>query len=205
MDKYCANKMRIGRKIDSLVRRLGEKADPRIKSLGKVLPDNCEVFLVDGEIVRNGVSIEFALGGHHYVGPGYDKIPEGEIWVEDTGDVQDLADNIAHEIIERLLMKYAKMEYEDAHEIASSAEEVLRREECEGCEKGKAKKEGAEKWKCSNRLSRKSPGGSFGLGGPGERRSRYTHASIRRTGSCRTSCLPMSLSISGSRRRREAD
>ena len=34
------------------------------------------VFLVDGEYVRDNVTIEFALGGHHYV---YDQIPENEI------------------------------------------------------------------------------------------------------------------------------
>lgn len=204
MDKYCA-KIRIGQKIDSLVRRLGEKVDPRIKSLGKILPDNCEVFLVDGDMVRNDVSIEFALGGHHYVGPGYDKIPEGEIWVEDTGDLQDLANNIAHEIVERLLMKFADFkEYEDAHEVASSVEEVLRQKECEGYEKGNAKKEGAEKWKCSNRLSRKSRGGLPLLGGRGDQRLRYTHASTRRREACLTSSSPTSSCIGSSRGRRGA-
>lgn len=102
---------------------------PRIKSLGKIKPDDCEIFLVDGEGVRDSVSVEFALGGHSRVGPGYDLIPEGEIWVEDTGDPQDMFSNVTHEIVERLLMKFADFGYEDAHEVASSIEEILRQKE----------------------------------------------------------------------------
>lgn len=102
---------------------------PRIKSLGKVKPDDCEIFLVDGEKVRDEWSVEFALGGHFFVGPGYDQIPKNEIWVEDTGDPQDMFSNVTHEIVERLLMKFADYDYEAAHEVASSVEEVLRQKE----------------------------------------------------------------------------
>lgn len=114
--------------INQLIRRVGEGEDPRIKSLGKIGPDDCEVFLVDGKKVRDDWNVEFVLGGHSRVGPEYgDSIPEGEIWVEDTGDPQDLAANVVHEIVERIFMKFAGVEdYEEAHQNASSIEEFLR-------------------------------------------------------------------------------
>jgi hypothetical protein len=106
---------------------------PRIKSLGKIKPDDCEIFLVDGDKARDEVTVEFSLGGHSRADlPGMDKIPEGEIWVEDTGSPQDLANNLTHEIVERILMKYAGLDYESAHEAASSIEKILRQEEPEG-------------------------------------------------------------------------
>jgi len=118
--------------------RLFSKAleEPRIKLLGTILPDDCKIFIVDGMQVRNEFNIEFVLGGHHYVGPDYEHIPEDEIWVEDTGDTQDVAADTAHEIVERILMKFTDMEYDDAHEVASSVEKVLRLEESGNEKKG---------------------------------------------------------------------
>lgn len=118
--------------------RLFSKAleEPRIKLLGTILPDDCKIFIVDGMQVRNEFNIEFVLGGHHYVGPNYERIPEDEIWVEDTGDTQDVAADTAHEIVERILMKFTDMEYDDAHEVASSVEKVLRLEESGNEKKG---------------------------------------------------------------------
>ena len=56
-----------------------ELKSPRLKSLGKIKPDDCEIFIVDGKAARDETTVEIALGGHSRVGPGYDKIPEGEI------------------------------------------------------------------------------------------------------------------------------
>ena len=86
------------------------------------------VFLVDGEYVRDNITIEFALGGHHYV---YDQIPENEIWIEPTEHTRDFEDNLAHECYERKLMKYEKMEYDEAHQKASTLERDRREKEAE--------------------------------------------------------------------------
>lgn len=93
--------------------------------IGEIRPDGCKVYFVDGDAVRLQI-VEFSLGGHHYV---YPEIPEDEIWVEDTGDRQDNSDNVTHEITERIMMKYVDrdMSYDEAHEVASSIEELLRK------------------------------------------------------------------------------
>jgi len=92
----------------------------------KVDSDEIKSFLVDGEYVRDELSIEFALGGHHYV---YDFIPEDEIWLEPTEHTRDIEDNLAHECYERKLMKYDKLTYEEAHSKASTFERDKREKE----------------------------------------------------------------------------
>ncbi len=92
----------------------------------KVDSDEVTVFLVDGEYVRDNITIEFALGGHHYV---YDQIPENEIWIEPTEHTRDFEDNLAHECYERKLMKYEDLAYEEAHQKASILERDKREKE----------------------------------------------------------------------------
>jgi hypothetical protein len=97
----------------------------RTDLIGEIRPDGCKVYFVDHDAVRLQI-VEFSLGGHHYV---YPEIPEDEIWVEDTGDRQDNSDNVTHEIVERIMMKYVdrEMSYDEAHDVASSIEELLRK------------------------------------------------------------------------------
>jgi len=63
-------------------------------------------------------------GGHGYV---YKFIPKNEIWVEELADKTDQDDVIVHEIYEYTLMKYLKMDYESAHNKATSVEKVVRK------------------------------------------------------------------------------
>lgn len=80
---------------------------------------------VDGGKVRDNLSTEFVLGGHHY---RYNFIPEDEIWIERLiADDQDRLAIIAHEIIERALMKSRGMKYDAAHETANKFEIAMRR------------------------------------------------------------------------------
>lgn len=89
-----------------------------------IKPDNCEVFVIDGEYVRTNHDVEFALGGHHY---RYEFIPENEIWIEVVKSAYNsISYNLAHEIVERLLMKNEGKTYEEAHQIASDVERSLR-------------------------------------------------------------------------------
>ncbi len=110
-----------------MARRVRGEDIMRQELIGEILPDGCKVYFVDGDAVRLQI-VEFSLGGHHYV---YPEIPEDEIWVEDTGDRQDNSDNVTHEITERIMMKYVDqdMSYDEAHEVASSIEELLRKVE----------------------------------------------------------------------------
>jgi hypothetical protein len=77
-----------------------------------------DVWLVDGELVRDLFYAGFTLGGHDYV---YKYIPRNEIWIDDTVDESDITFIILHEAIERDHMKRG-MEYEAAHIIATDIE-----------------------------------------------------------------------------------
>lgn len=84
-----------------------------------------KIKFVDGGAVRNEFSNEFALGGHYY---RYKFIPEDEIWIERVvSDEQDRLAIIAHEIIERSIMKSRGMKYDAAHETANKFEVKMRR------------------------------------------------------------------------------
>jgi hypothetical protein len=96
--------------------------DPRRHSIGPLA--GFTVWIVDGAIVRDHLDVEFALGGHH---GRYPFIPEDEVWLEDTGDLDDVMHNARHEVIEAELMRDLKMTYDEAHAEASAIEARERR------------------------------------------------------------------------------
>ena len=109
--------------IKDTVRKIMAKKEWK-KELVVIKPDNCKIILVDGNHVRNNFDIEFALGGHHW---RYKGINPDEIWVENTGsNYTDLAENVVHEIVERIYMKNLGVDYETAHSYASSIEHAIR-------------------------------------------------------------------------------
>jgi hypothetical protein len=83
--------------------------------------DDVEVWLVDGEIVRDLYKSDFIEGGNPEV---YSWVPKGEIWIEKNLEKEkDEVDiTILHEYIESTLMKYKKLTYNKAHPIASKVE-----------------------------------------------------------------------------------
>ena len=93
--------------------------------LYRTLFDGTKVWLVNGEEVRNHTKTDFIEGGHDYV---YDFIPEGEIWIEDGLNAEEMPFVLYHESVERKLMKDKGMDYNDAHEIASDKEYEARQE-----------------------------------------------------------------------------
>lgn len=97
---------------------------PRLKRLGAI--NGLTVYLVSGEQVRNKTDIDFTAGGSEAAYPGY--IPKNEIWLDDALHVLDRIATVFHEIVERNLMLYRGMDYDDAHDIACKREIVFRRE-----------------------------------------------------------------------------
>ena len=91
--------------------------------LYRTLFDGTKVWLVNGEEVRNHTKTDFIEGGHDYV---YDFIPDGEVWLEDGLNPEELPYILYHEVTERKLMKDKKMDYDDAHEIAADKEYEMR-------------------------------------------------------------------------------
>ena len=97
---------------------------PRLKRLGFI--DGLVIYLVSGEQVRNKTDIDFTAGGSEAAYPGY--IPKGEIWLDDALHVLDRIATIFHEIVERNLMLYSGIDYDEAHEIACKREIEFRKE-----------------------------------------------------------------------------
>lgn len=96
---------------------------PRLKRLGFI--DGLAVYLVSGEQVRNKLDIDFTAGGSEAAYPGY--IPKNEIWLDDALHVLDRIATLFHEIVERNLMLYTGMDYDDAHDIACKREIAFRK------------------------------------------------------------------------------
>jgi hypothetical protein len=97
---------------------------PRIRLLGRVA--GFPVYLVSGEKVRNELDIDFTQGGNDGIYPFY--IPAPEIWVDDALHGLDRTATALHEMVERDLMVRHGMEYDPAHEIASSYERPFRQQ-----------------------------------------------------------------------------
>lgn len=97
-------------------------------------PEGIKIFCVDGPSLRNThkdfEKDDFIGGGHHYV---YRYIPENEIWIENIADAEEQRKILAHELVERMLMRHLHLKYEVAHRAASEVEMALRaNEEPEG-------------------------------------------------------------------------
>ena len=98
------------------------KFDPRIKKLKNY--KGYKIFIVDGELLRNELDIDFVMGGN---GLHYLYIPIDEIWVDKiyykTKEVNAI---ILHEYTELKAMKQG-IGYEKAHDMASFKELMKRR------------------------------------------------------------------------------
>ena len=82
-----------------------------------------KIFLVDGKLVRDRLTIEFTMGGHHY---RYPFIPKDEIWIDDGVNENEIEATIKHETHEYDLMKNKGIEYSTAHARSSQAEKKFR-------------------------------------------------------------------------------
>lgn len=85
--------------------------------------DNIKIYSVSGHYTRTNISSDFTLGSHGLI---EDYIPDDEIWIERMLNKIDEGINLSHEIIEYLLMKHKKINYDDAHKISIDAEDILR-------------------------------------------------------------------------------
>jgi hypothetical protein len=100
-----------------------------------------KIYAVNADFVRDkdpGLGFNgFTDGGSHYVTslPGYKKIPENEIWIDDVflSKPNDLGAFILHELLERHLMKFYGVPYDTAHtDYAEKAESMFREKSKEG-------------------------------------------------------------------------
>ena len=107
--------------------------DPRRVTLPKSLVKEIKVrrlgraagytaWLVDGAVIRNEVDIDFAIGGNP---ARYAYVPENEVWLEDTGDEDDMKATFMHEVWEADAMRRGGS-YGKAHGRASAKEKRVR-------------------------------------------------------------------------------
>lgn len=97
---------------------------PRLRCLGSCT--GLVVYLVDGELVRNDLDIDFTCGGNEAVYPNY--VPRSEIWIDNALSPLDRTATALHEIVERDLMMSKGWSYDRAHDAASARERVFRKE-----------------------------------------------------------------------------
>ena len=106
-EKKLSVKETIGRIHRKLLRKYSKKID---------------VWVINGELVRDLFFVDFTEGGHDKV---YNFIPENEIWLDDDISLKERGFVLLHEICERNEMAGGK-EYNPAHFMASSLEHYCR-------------------------------------------------------------------------------
>jgi len=84
--------------------------------------DNIQVWIVDGELVRDLYFIDFTEGGHDQV---YHFIPPHEVWLDDDLQLKELKYVLLHEVHERRLMAQG-WPYPKAHRSSSHIEYYCR-------------------------------------------------------------------------------
>lgn len=92
------------------------------EQLLETLPDDTEIWLVDGELVRSTVDTDFTEGGHGYV---YDFVPKDEVWLDDVLEPDERDFVLLHELYERNCMEGGE-DYDSAHVKASEIEHKCR-------------------------------------------------------------------------------
>jgi hypothetical protein len=88
--------------------------------LGEI--DGKQVWVVNGEMVRDKLDTDFTEGGHGLV---YPYIPNNEIWVDDQISPKERRYIISHETHENISMSKG-MKYDQAHKEASAFEHKIR-------------------------------------------------------------------------------
>lgn len=96
-------------------------AGVRVESLGML--GDCEVWIVNGELIRNTIDCDFCLGG---TGGRYFYIPTREIWLDQNLSPHDRRATLLHESVERGLMIDKGWTYNKAHDVATAKERVYR-------------------------------------------------------------------------------
>ena len=110
------------RKIIPITEVVGKKKQIKFKEFLRE-QNGFKIMFVDGQYVRDKLSIDFTMGGHHWV---YGFIPKNEIWIDKSLTEKDVEATIAHELAEAPKMRKG-MSYGKAHEKANKVEEQYRR------------------------------------------------------------------------------
>ena len=115
--KFYKEDIKLKRKHDpKLIESIHKR---KIVNLGKKI----NVWIVNGEVVRDLFFIDFTEGGHDKV---YSFVPKNEIWIDDDVSPNERKFVMVHEIHERNLMSKG-FNYDKAHLSASAIEYKCRK------------------------------------------------------------------------------
>ena len=90
---------------------------PLPKKIGQI--NDMEISLVDGDAIKKKYFMDYVEGGNDMA---YKWMPKNQIWIDDNMSPKVMPHIIYHEYLERYLMKYKGMKYDDAHKIANKYE-----------------------------------------------------------------------------------
>lgn len=110
-------------KVIRKFRKIKKETDIVHKRLLKKYSRKLKVWIVDGELVRDFISVDFEKGGHDKV---YSFMPKNEIWIDDDVEPNEVKFILVHEMHERKLMSRG-MEYLPAHRDSNKIELFCRR------------------------------------------------------------------------------
>lgn len=105
------------------LRKIRTDMDLVHKQLLKEYSRKVKVWIVDGEFVRDLISVDFEKGGHDKC---YSFIPKNEVWIDDDVELNEVKFILIHELHERKLMSRG-MEYLPAHRDANKVEKFCRK------------------------------------------------------------------------------
>jgi hypothetical protein len=94
---------------------------PKKQKIDKI--GDVNIYIVDGDYIRNYIDIDFTNFGQHY---RFDFIPEKEFWIDHVADKSEIDFFITHLLKEYQLMRN-KMSYKKANELADVKERDERR------------------------------------------------------------------------------
>jgi hypothetical protein len=89
--------------------------------LGK--EDNYDIWIVDGNVIRQEIFSSFLYGGNEQ---RYPFNPKGEIWIDNAISCEEFELTLAHELNERHLMAKFGWQYITAHDSSLSLEQTIR-------------------------------------------------------------------------------
>ena len=93
----------------------------KVENIGTIA--GMDVWLVDGELIRNEVDVDMVAGANPF---RYLFVPNGELWIEKTSSPNDTIAIAVHERIESYLMDTEGLDYSDAHDSTNVYEISVR-------------------------------------------------------------------------------
>lgn len=91
--------------------------------IGKL--EEFNIYLVDGDVIKKELEMDFCEGGNPFRYPEF--VPDNELWIDMSIHTPDIKFILLHEFVESKLMSKLNMKYDPAHTHANAAEKNFRK------------------------------------------------------------------------------